>query len=86
VIKFVSDLRQAGGTLGSYTNNTDDITEIVLKVALYTINQANKLVCKLIKYYLIHTALLSGFEITTSVVIGTACIGSLQYDHGRDGP
>jgi hypothetical protein len=53
VIKFVSDLRQAGGTLGSYTNKTDDITEIVLKVALYTINQANKLVCKLIKYYLI---------------------------------
>ena len=53
VIKFVSDLRQAGGTLGSSTNKTDNITEILLKVALYIIKQTNKLVCKLIKYYLI---------------------------------
>jgi hypothetical protein len=42
VIKFVSDLRQVGGSLGipvSSTNKTDrhDITEILLKVALNTI-------------------------------------------------
>ena len=49
VIKFVSDLRQVGGfffspgTMVSSTNNTDcrDITEILLKVALNTINQTN---------------------------------------------
>jgi len=36
VIKFVSDLRQVGGTPVSSTNKTDrhDITEILLKVAL----------------------------------------------------
>jgi hypothetical protein len=45
VIKFVSDLRQVGGcspgTPVSCTNKTDchDITEILLKVALNTINQ-----------------------------------------------
>jgi hypothetical protein len=45
VIKFVSDLRQVGGFLlstpGSSTNKTDhhDITEILLKLALNTINQ-----------------------------------------------
>jgi len=51
VIKFVSDLQQVGGfllvlrfppgTLISSTNKTDsrDITEILLKVALNTINQ-----------------------------------------------
>jgi hypothetical protein len=42
VIKFVSDLRQIGspGTLVSSTNKTDchDITEILLKVVLNTIN------------------------------------------------
>ena len=40
VIKFVSDPRQVGG-LRSSTNNTDihDITEILLKVALNTLNQ-----------------------------------------------
>jgi hypothetical protein len=43
VIKFVSDLRQVGGflvTSVSSTNKTDrhDITEILLKVALNTIN------------------------------------------------
>ena len=44
VIKFVSDLRQAGrfppGTPASSTNKTDyhDITETLLKVALSTIN------------------------------------------------
>jgi hypothetical protein len=44
VIKFVSDLRQVGGFLRgtpvSSTNKTDrhDITEILLKVALNTIN------------------------------------------------
>ena len=43
MIKFVSDLRQAGGFLGGNpvfsTNETDrhDITEIMLKVALNTI-------------------------------------------------
>ena len=44
VIKFVSDLPQVGGSLGtlvSSNNKTDhhDITEILLKVALNTINQ-----------------------------------------------
>jgi hypothetical protein len=46
VIKFVSDLRQVGrwfspGTPVSSSNKTDrhDITEILLKVALSTINQ-----------------------------------------------
>jgi hypothetical protein len=42
VIKFVSDLRQVSGTPVSSTNETDchDITAILLKVALNTINQA----------------------------------------------
>jgi len=42
-IKFVSDLRQVVGTPVSSTNKTDrhDITEILLKVALNTINQTN---------------------------------------------
>jgi hypothetical protein len=48
MIKFVSDLRQVGGSLGtpvSSTNKTDchDITEILLKVALNTIKQANNI-------------------------------------------
>ena len=38
VIKFVSDLRQVGGTLVSSTNKT----ELLLKVALNTIKQTNK--------------------------------------------
>jgi hypothetical protein len=40
VIKFVSDLRQVGGFLQVLTNKTDchDLTEILLKVALNTIN------------------------------------------------
>ena len=40
VIQFVSDLRQVGAPI-SYTNKTDrhDITEILLKAALITINQ-----------------------------------------------
>jgi hypothetical protein len=38
VIKFVSDLRQVGGFLG-YSGFLHDITEILLKVALNTINQ-----------------------------------------------
>ena len=47
VIKFASDLRQVCGSLGtlvSSTNKTDrhDITEILLKVALNTINQTNQ--------------------------------------------
>ena len=48
MIKFVSDLRQVGdfhpGTPFSSTNKTDchDITEILLKVALNTINQPTK--------------------------------------------
>ena len=48
VIKFVSDLRRVGGfssgTLVSSTNKTDchNITEILLKVALNTINQPNQ--------------------------------------------
>ena len=39
VIKFVSDLRHVGGTLGTSTNITDrhDIAEILLNVALNTI-------------------------------------------------
>jgi hypothetical protein len=48
MIKFVSDLRQVGGSLGtpvSSNNKTDchDITEILLKVALNTIKQANNI-------------------------------------------
>jgi hypothetical protein len=49
VIKFVRDLRQVGvfsaGTPVSSTNKTDchDITEILLKVALNTIKQTNKI-------------------------------------------
>jgi hypothetical protein len=48
VIKFVSDLRQVGGLPNppvSSTNKTDrhDISEILLKVALSTIKQTNKL-------------------------------------------
>jgi hypothetical protein len=48
VIKFVSDLQQAGGffpgTPVSSTNKTDsdDITEILLKVALNTIKQTKQ--------------------------------------------
>ena len=48
MIKFVSDLRQVSVFLPvlpvSSTNKTDhhDIAEILLKVALNTINQANK--------------------------------------------
>ena len=48
VIKFISDFRQVGGFLlvipVSSTNITDrhDITEILLKVALNTINQPIK--------------------------------------------
>jgi hypothetical protein len=40
-IKFVSDLQQVSGTPVSSTNKTDrqDIIEILLKVALNTINQ-----------------------------------------------
>ena len=48
VVKFVSDLRQVGrlfspGTPVSSSNKTDrhDITEILLKVALSTIDQIN---------------------------------------------
>ena len=59
VIKFVGDLRQVSGFLrvpGSSTNKTDcdDITEIVLKVALNTINQTCLLfnyLCKTIKSF-----------------------------------
>jgi hypothetical protein len=49
VIKFVRDLRQVGvfsaGIPVSSTNKTDchDITEILLKVALNTIKQTNKI-------------------------------------------
>jgi hypothetical protein len=48
VIKFVSDLRQVGFSPGppiSSTNKTDrhDLTKILLKVALNTIKQTNKL-------------------------------------------
>jgi hypothetical protein len=48
VLKFVSDLRQADvfppGTPVSSTNKSDrhDITEILLKVVLNTINQTNQ--------------------------------------------
>ena len=48
MINFVSDLRQIGGfspgTLVSPTNKTGshDITEILLEVALNTINQTNR--------------------------------------------
>ena len=48
MIKFVSDLRQVGGCSPcppvSSTNKTDrhDITEILLKVALNTINKTNQ--------------------------------------------
>jgi hypothetical protein len=46
VIKFVSDLRQVGGffqvplSLPPIKTDSHDITEILLKVALNTINQA----------------------------------------------
>jgi hypothetical protein len=42
VIKFVSDLRHVGDTPVSSINKTDghDITKILLKVALNTINQS----------------------------------------------
>ena len=48
MIKFVSDVRQVGfspGTPVSSTNETDrlDIAEILLKVALSTINPTNQL-------------------------------------------
>jgi hypothetical protein len=53
VIKFVGDLRQVDGFLGtpvSSTNKTDshDITEILLKVALSTIkpNQSKPIKCR----------------------------------------
>jgi hypothetical protein len=56
VTKFVSDLRQVGGFLrvlrGPSTNKTDrnDITEVLLKVALNTINQTNSHVWSSIVY------------------------------------
>ena len=49
MIKFVSNFRQVGGLLRLLqvpsTNNTDrhDITEILLKVALNTINQPRRI-------------------------------------------
>jgi len=39
---FVSDLRQVGGFLLSPSVSSNDITEILLKVALNTIKQTNK--------------------------------------------
>ena len=57
VIQFVSDLRQSRwfslGTLVSSTNKTDlhDITEILLKVALNTINLPLDIVNQLLQYF-----------------------------------
>jgi hypothetical protein len=68
------------GTLLSSTNKTDhhDITEILLKVALNTIKQI-AFVClfytdTLQEWYVVFKI----FELTTSVVIGTDCIGSCE--------
>jgi hypothetical protein len=58
VIKFVSYLRQVGvflrGTPVSSTNKTDchDITEILLKVALNTINHLSKYLINVVKDWL----------------------------------
>jgi hypothetical protein len=53
VIKFVSDSWLAPGTPVSPTNKTDrhDITEIVLKVALNTINQPCSIILSYIKFW-----------------------------------
>ena len=60
MIKFVSDWRQVGGFLRVLrfvfsTNKTDshDITEILLKLALNTIKQTNKIQFNLIQWTLI---------------------------------
>jgi hypothetical protein len=59
VIKFVNDLRQVGGFLRfppSMKLIATDITEILLKLALITINQTNKTffnlpqICKIMLY------------------------------------
>jgi hypothetical protein len=65
VIKFVSDLRQIGGfnpstpVSSTYMYNTDrhDITEILLKVALNTINQIKPTMLYGISFYIHFTYL-----------------------------
>ena len=61
VIRFVSDLQQVGrrfslGTPVSSTNKTDrhEVTEILLKVALNTINQTNPIHSSLIPHFCIY--------------------------------
>jgi hypothetical protein len=70
----------------SSINKTDrhDITEIVLKVALNTVNQTNKhreLVHVSMRYPVVFLTCISKFELTTSVVIGTDCIGSCKSNY-----
>jgi hypothetical protein len=48
VIKFVSDLRQVGGFSGYSGFLRHDITEILLKVALNTINLKPQILCNII--------------------------------------
>ena len=58
MIKFVSDFRQVSGDPGtpvSSTNNTDhDITEILLKVALNTINLSMKCLYQITMKFTLH--------------------------------
>jgi hypothetical protein len=78
------------GTLVSSINKTDchDIAEILLKVALSTINQPSPFSCIsstpfLKRMSITHVHVLfqldlpwAGFELTTLVVIGADCLGS----------
>jgi hypothetical protein len=78
------------GTPISSTNKTDrhDIAEILLKVALYTINQTkptfhlSQVTDKLYHICCIeYTSPWTGFEFTTLMVIGTDCTGSKYMTH-----
>ena len=74
LIKFVSDLRQVGGFLrysGSSTNKTDcpDITEILLKVALNTINHKAKPHLLYFQWYMNNEYTIETKEILAIIVI-----------------
>jgi hypothetical protein len=69
------------GTPASCTNKTDrhDIAEILLKVALNTEKTTDlPQVTDKLFHIMLYTSPRAGFELTTSVVIGTDCIGNCK--------